>query len=213
MKIVTLLGDFYHNHDMMLESLKKALIQKYISAEIIDIKTNDWEKYLNKDTDILVIGTENRINPQDEIINYWMTEEIENKLVDYVKNGGKIFVWHSALASYNENGPYCSMLRGYFKYHPSENKNVYYYFDNSKNTIFTKNEFEFIDEHYFVYCDTENTNVFLLSKSEDGDSIAGWYHNFGKGKVCCLTPAHRIEGLYNEQLINLISEIIEWLQK
>ncbi|MGJ7044838.1 hypothetical protein [Thermoanaerobacterium thermosulfurigenes] len=33
-----------------------------------------------------------------------MTEEIEKKIVNYVKDGGSLFAWHSGLSSYSEDG-------------------------------------------------------------------------------------------------------------
>ncbi|KRE46591.1 hypothetical protein ASG81_11075 [Paenibacillus sp. Soil522] len=71
--------------------------------------------------------------------------------------------------------------------------------------------FEFVDEHYFVHCDEENTEVFLRSASTDGESIAGWRHRFAAGRVSCLTPAHREEGLLHSDFSGWLKREIEWL--
>jgi len=63
--------------------------------------------------------------------------------------------------------------------------------------------FEAADEHYFCYVDTENTQPFLVSRSEHGTEIGGWAHEFGKGRVCCLTPGHTVE------MINKMKPLIE----
>jgi len=196
-KVLTLLGDFYHDHDKFLEVVKYALKDKEI--ELLDSSIDNFHEYLVKKPDLLILGRENKINPQEDNVLVWMSEDIEKDLVEYVKNGGKLIVWHSGLASYNVDGPYVSLIRGYFKHHP-EPKLVTYYGNNI--------EFSFIDEHYFVHCDEKNTNVFLRSRSEYGDSIAGWTHNFGKGRVICLTPAHDI-GLKDKKFRDYFKSLIE----
>lgn len=195
----------------MLSSLKesiKAILSEY---EITDIDTDQFLSIIEQSPDIIVIGRENRTNPQEKDTKYWMTKEIERKLTEYVKKGGKLFAWHSGLASYPEDGEYCSMLRGYFKYHPEKNKRVRYYSVEVEFLKGKKFDFEILDEHYFVHCDTQNTNVFLYSESEDGKSIAGWMHNFGDGKILALTPAHRKEGLESPEMRALLKEILKGL--
>lgn len=210
-KIVTLLGDFYHSHDNMLSALEDSLKNALSEYEIIDIDTNQFLLNIGKKPDAVVIGKDNKINPQDQNIRYWMTEEMEKEIVEYVKKGGRLFVWHAGLASYPKNGLYCSMIKGYFEHHPSQNKPVRYYSAKSKILKGKEFDFEIVDEHYFVYCDTQNTEVFLYSESEDGKSIAGWCHQFGDGKVLALTPAHREEGLKNQDMKMLLSEVLKIL--
>jgi type 1 glutamine amidotransferase len=209
-EIVTLLGDFYHSHNLMLKALDDALKETSIDYRIVDIEAGQLISRLQLNPDILVIGKENRINPQDQNVKCWMTDEIEEKIVNYVECGGRLFVWHSGLASYPADDEYCKMVRGYFKYHPEKNKMVRY-FSPEKSILSRRFDFEIMDEHYFVYCDTENTNIFLFSESEDGSSIAGWTHNFGNGKILALTPAHREEGLNHQEMKALLVESIRYL--
>lgn len=70
--------------------------------------------------------------------------------------------------------------------------------------------FEFRDEHYFVSVRSEETRIFLRSKSNDGESIAGWCHQFGQGRVCCITPAHSNEALRHEQMQRLLARSLAW---
>jgi hypothetical protein len=97
------------------------------------------------------------------------------------------------------------MLRGSFDYHPPGLQEVTY---RQNGTTFT-----LLDEHYFVHCDAVNTEVYLWSTGESGNSIAGWKHSFGKGKVCCFTPAHTKQGMLNENISCLLAENINWIKK
>ena len=74
-----------------------------------------------------------------------------------------------------------------------------------------ENTFSLSDEQYFVQCDEANTEVDLWSTGVDGDSIAGWKHSFGKGKVCCFTPAYTKDGMLNENVSRLLAERLNWL--
>lgn len=203
--ILTLLGDYYHSHDDFLNTLKEVL-KFYNDIEIIDLNPEEFLNHLNKKPSLVIIARENRINPEDKEIKTWMSREIEERIIKYVEDGGILFSWHSGLANYSPDGLYIKLLKGYFKYHPEKQKEVRYY---SKDLFLgEKIDFKIVDEHYFVECDEKNTKVFLISESLDGKSIAGWTHDFGKGKIFCLTPAHK-EGLKDKNFLDLLKIILE----
>lgn len=104
-------------------------------------------------------------------------------------------------------------MRGYFKFHPEKHKPVRYH--SFQKVVLGSKGFDFtiVDEHYFVFCNKENTNIYLYSESEDGSSIAGWWHNFGKGKVVTLTPAHREDGLLDNNFQELLKAVLTFLFK
>lgn len=204
-KVLAIVGDYYHPEEKIKKTLDFVLEDIY---KINYASINTFSTLIRENPYLVIIGRENKLNPQDENSLTWMDEKIENLLVDYVSNGGKLLVLHSGLASYDVEGKYVKELtKGYFKYH-SERKMVKYYgrYPNEEKEI----SFEIFDEHYFVEVDRENTNIFLYSASLDGESIAGWYHNYGKGKILCLTPAHN-EALYDEKLRYLLRDLILWM--
>jgi type 1 glutamine amidotransferase len=199
-KAFSLVGDFYHNHDLMFETLNEVLSS--INIELIDVDIKNFLTSIKERPYILVIGRENRINPEEKDIKVWMGSDIEEEIVRYVENGGRLFVWHSGLSSYPKDGNFVKLIKGYFIYHPEKNKIVRYFSSDGSY------DFKILDEHYFVYCDVKNTDVFLYSESEDGNSFAGWRHSYGKGEVICLTPAHREEGLKDINLRRLMREVL-----
>lgn len=203
-RVVALIGDYYHPEEAIRESLQRALdmLQPEAGVSITFITYNELLEELQTKPDAVVICKENRLDPTVDDVKLWMTDEIADAIVQYVDNGGGWLAWHSGLASYPVEGPYAEMVRGYFKFHPKDHQRVQY-----KNN---QEVFEFVDEHYFVYCDESNTDVFLRSESIDGASIAGWRHAFGKGKVCCLTPAHNKEGLLDEGFLRILGQSTLW---
>ncbi len=204
-KILSILGDYYHNHDIFLETLEEVL-KSFSDMEIIDSNSEEFLNHIKEKPSLVIIAKENRLNPEDKDIKTWMDGNIEEEIVRYVEEGGILFSWHSGLASYFPNGPYIKLLRGYFKYHPEKQKEVRYYSPN----LFLDEEIDFkiVDEQYFVECDEKNTKIFLISESIDGKSIAGWTHNFGRGKVICLTPAHK-EGLVDKNFRNFLQKLFK----
>lgn len=212
-KILALVGDFYHSRDNLLMALKEAASTAFDSFEIKEACIENFEELLMDGPDAVVISAENRINPQDEAIKYWMTEEIEKKIREYVEDGGRLFVWHSGLASYPEEGEFCQLVRGYFKFHPDKHKPVRYHTSGKAVLDSTAYDFQILDEHYFVFCDKDNTNIYLYSESEDGNSIAGWWHTVKSGKVVALTPAHSEDGLLDKNFQQLLSSVLIFLFK
>lgn len=211
-KVVAIVGDFYHDVELAKESLLEAL-SPFIEDKKIELKfslVTDIAEELKVQPDMVVLFAEDRIDPQVDPDLKWMTKEVSDHIVQYVENGGAWFGWHSGLASYDVASSYVGMLHGYFISHPDQNKPVRYTYVGE--TVFGEavTPFEFLDEHYMVYCDEPNTNVFLRSSSEDGESIAGWHHAFGKGQVCCLTPAHRREGLMDPTFNRLLRNSLSW---
>ncbi len=213
-KILSILGDYYHDHDIAVEALKKAVDMLNKSGphtfELIDSDVDGLEEAISQKFDLVILGKENRINPTDEVVNNWMTNDIEKKIVDYVKNGGSWMSWHSGLVFYDETGEYTQMVGGYFLSHPIEHKIVRYLPKQNSSGIILNESFEAIDEHYFVKYNLDSSLVFLDSESPYGKSEAGWARGFGAGRVCALTPTHREEGLTNKVMLETLSDCIAW---
>lgn len=213
-KILCILGDYYHDHDIAYEALKKAVDMLNKSGphtiELIDSDVDGLEETLSRDFDLVILGKENRVNPADEVVNNWMTYDIENKIVDYVNNGGSWLAWHAGLALYNKTGEYTKMLGGYFLSHPSQHEIVRYIPKENSSGIRLKESFESIDEHYFVKYNLDGSLVFLDSESPYGNVEAGWAREFGAGRVCCLAPTHREEGLTNKLMLETLAACISW---
>jgi len=213
-KVFAFLGDFYHQRAPMEKAVQKAisdlenasLVSQLATAENINLA-------LDADPAMIILGAENRINPQDEVIEFWLTNELDDKLETYVASGGNLVVLHSALASYPADSKYRKMIKGEFISHPPEHVKVRYY-TSAEEGILSGDagyDYEVIDEFYVVDVDTEETNVFLYSECEVyGEGLGGWYHDYGKGKVVCVVPTHNVEGFEHEETLRLYRDAIEW---
>lgn len=211
-RITAIVGDFYHDEALARESLEKAFGAAASSGEwTLDFTGTDRIlQVLEEDPAVIVLFKENRLNPQDEQVDLWMDGAVSAAIERYVQGGGAWLAWHAGLASYAEDSEYIRMLKGYFISHPPQNKEVRYIPVNTADTGWSAEGFQFLDEHYFVSCAEESTGVFLRSESEDGSSIGGWRHLHGEGKVCCLAPAHRREGLLAAPFLELLGNCLKW---
>lgn len=211
MKIIAaLVGDYYHQDELARASLQEALAEPIASGALQLLLVSDTEhliSVLGDKPDAVILFAENRVAPEAQPDLHWMTPEIEARIEHYVEEGGSWLAWHSGLASYPADGRYTGILRGYFLSHPKQHERVTYLAENGQLAA----KFDFVDEHYFVHCEEENTEVFLRSSSVDGSSIAGWRHPYGEGKISCLTPAHREEGLLHPDFLSLLKAEVEWL--
>lgn len=206
-KIVAIVGDYYHRPEWAKLSLESALAPLLLEqrVELLYTEEEELSKALEENPALIVLFKEDRVNPEDEQVTDWMDSDMSKQIAHYVSNGGSWLAWHSGLASYPVNGEYVGMLQGYFESHPEQHKIVRYLSAGRERQFFA-----FEDEHYFVFCNETETEVFLRSESEDGSSIAGWKHTYGSGKVCCLTPAHKLEGLGDPGFVKLLRESLVW---
>jgi len=204
--VFALVGDYYHKAEWAEGALRHAL-KGIEEVELRFVEVEALEDALQGDVpvqpDMVVLFREDRVDPQSEEPRRWMHDGLQRQASDYVEAGGSWLAWHSGLASYVPEGAYVRMLRGYFLSHPAAHQPVRY-----EPTTPGEQSYELLDEHYFVYCDEANTNVFLRSSSVDGDSVAGWSHRFGRGYVACYTPAHNEAALASEDVAGALRGLL-----
>ena len=208
MTIYSFLGDFYHEHDHSYPSVKKAVEAN--NAALADCKLAEISAVIDQNPAAIILGCENRINPEDDIVNFWLTSALDEKITAYVRNGGLLVVLHAALASYPEDSKYVDMVKGYFISHPEEHCKVRYMgkLPLASSAAF---DYEIMDEFYIVHVNENETNIYMRTESaEHGKGIGGWYHSYGAGKVIVIIPTHRQDGYEHPETIRLISEGLAW---
>ncbi|MBD8068647.1 ThuA domain-containing protein [Bacillus sp. PS06] len=212
-RVLAILGDYYHEEVSRVEALNAVVKRGIEEGNPVEVEYITYEELMVKlkdRPDAVILSKANQLNPVESPTSYWMDLKIEKEVCEYVNNGGGWFVWHSGLSSYEMVGNYYSMVRGKFDYHPSEQQVVSYFPVENTNTITDIQPFEMKDEHYFVTCDEQHTNVFLRAISQDGSSIAGWSHEYGKGRVICITPGHSKVAMMDEAVTELLYNSLKW---
>ncbi len=193
MRIFLCLGDRYHREEVFENVFEKACAEIFERFEVL--RSFDFVPALKDKPDLVVIGRSNL----NEDNSRWLNELEVQVLTGYVKDGGKLFVWHAGLAGYPPD--YTELVGGRFIFHPQRALVKYFSADGSS--------FEIVDEHYFVEL-RGNVEIFLWSESNYGRSTAGWKKRLERGKILALTPAHDEEGLNDERFRSLLVKSLRW---
>ena len=80
-------------------------------------------------------------------------------------------------------------------------------------------DFTVTDEQHYMDYDKDRKDIFLESVNEDGltyqnygaTAPAGWAYDYGKGRVCYLSPGHLLTVLWNPEYIKLQQNAVRWL--
>lgn len=91
---------------------------------------------------------------------------------------------------------------------------------NSDHPI-TKGVRDFVvtDEQHYMDYDKDPKNIFLETVNEEGldyrqkgpTAPGGWAYDYGKGRVCYLSPGHLLTVLWNPEYIKLQQNAVRWL--
>jgi|HigsolmetaAR203D_1030402.scaffolds.fasta_scaffold02178_2 hypothetical protein len=203
-KVIALVGDYWHAGDMIREALEQAA-EAAGGIALSFAEHGELAARLAERPDAAVLFKQNPLNAPDEPFDPWMLPEAEAAIINYVQSGGRWLAWHTGMAGYDKDGAYTEMLRGRFLHHPPM-QDVTYIRASDGAEVMT-----LFDEHYFVEVDEARTNVFLRSRSADGESLAGWEHDYGRGRVCCLAPAHAREALLDPKFQAFLAERLRLL--
>lgn len=206
-RVMALTGDYWHNPEMINQSLKQAISLIEEPIELSFITVNQFDEMLKNPPDLFILYKENRIDPLSEEPKVWMTKEREQRLVSFVSNGGSLLAWHTGMAEYSQHTSFVNMLKGEFDFHPKINSVSYF---NKGDRQKTELAFTALDEHYFLKNMKKGTDIYLTSTSDEGDSLAGWRHAYDNGFVNCFTPGHTEDVLFNPSFLNLLSDQIKW---
>ena len=207
-KVLALVGDYYHPSDYLKQALKMIIKKNYQLDLYSSHQEIDWDRLM--EYDVLILATWGKINdPDDEA--YWLDEYHEQKIDQFLAEGGKLFLVHSGTASYPEDGLFRKIAGGYFIEHPEDHPEMT--MKAAADNFLTKGikDFQIKDEQYFMDVDQKEVEIFLKAESDQfGESIAGWSKDYKQGKVIVLTPGHTLEVFEEAMMQKLINNILEY---
>jgi len=87
----------------------------------------------------------------------------------------------------------------------------------------TKGVRDFIvtDEQHYMEYDKDRKHIFLETVNEEGldyrkmgpTAPGGWSYDYGKGRICYLSPGHLLTVLWNPEYIKLQQNAVRWLMR
>ena len=155
----------------------------------------------------------------DETHEMWMTQEQGRVIKEFVLKGGGALFFHNSSYISRDNQDFRDVEGAYFTGHtplrPFKLK-----ITNSNHPITSGvNDFVITEEQHFLIYDKDPKDVFMISVNEEGLTFkdqgstceAGWAYDYGKGRVCFMTPGHMIPSFWNPEYEKLQQNSIKWL--
>lgn len=187
MKALVICDDFYHHGDVV-EAGMKPLQSEEISLtfrwDTTDFSAEDLQGYA-----VICLCKANRVSA--EKAGLWLTEEVQNGLIDFVRSGGGLLALHAGTTAGKNAHSFRRLVGCVFDHHPEACTVEYVVTKETPITAGTGN-FSGRDEHYFLTMDTDNAEIFLESRSHAGSQPAGYLLRKGQGRICVMTPGHNL---------------------
>jgi type 1 glutamine amidotransferase len=142
----------------------------------------------------------------------WMTPEQERAVVEFVEAGGGFLNLHNAMGLYPPRGPYLDLVGGRFTGHgPLERFRVEVVDPDHPITRGVGPYFVADEQHTPIY-DEKRVHLLLLSRSDDGRTVAAaaWVREPGRGRVCHLANGHTREALLHPMYQQLLRNAVRW---
>ncbi|MBM3211403.1 hypothetical protein FJZ33_04220, partial [Candidatus Poribacteria bacterium] len=209
-----LIGDHYHPPAYIPPSLDMVFHRIGMPARYTYNVTQLNAKNL-KGVRLLVILRDgmNWPDPKGKQI-FWMTEEQEKAVEEFVRNGGGFLALHNATALKrldDERSIYRDVLGSSYNGHGPGNEEFSVKVINHNHPI-TKgvNGYPAIDERHTPIIHADDANILLEAVSGDKTSVNGYVRPYGKGRVCYLANGHNLEMLQNPEMQKLMTNAALW---
>ena len=213
-RALVLIGDHYHPPAYIPPSLEPVFQKIGMPAQFIYDVTKLNARNL-KGIRLLVILRDGMNWPEPDGKNvFWMTEEQEKAIAEFVSNGGGFLSLHNSTALRRlDDKPslYRDVLGSSYNGHgPGDEK-----FDvrvvNSDHPI-TRGvkAYVAIDERHTPIIHADDITLLMEAVSGDKTSVNGYVRTYGKGRVCHLANGHNLEVLTNPEMQKLMTNAALW---
>src|SRR5207247_4417054 len=80
-------------------------------------------------------------------------------------------------------------------------------------------DFTVTDEQHYIDYDKDRKDIFLETVNEErltfqkqrATAPGGWAYDYGKGRICYLSPGHLLTVLWNPEYVKLQHNAVRWL--
>jgi hypothetical protein len=150
---------------------------------------------------------------------FWMKPEQGKAVRQFVENGGSALMLHNVTHVGVTDPDFRHVLGAAYTGHPPI-RTFKVKVKNPDHPI-TKGVRDFVvtDEQHYMDYDKDPKFVFLETVNEEGltyrnygaTAPGGWSFDYGKGRVCYLSPGHLLMVLWNPEYIKLQQNAVRWL--
>ena len=204
MRVLVICDDFWHPATTVKQGLS-VFKQDDIEFDWIE-DAADWSPEKMATYPVVLFVKLDNVKQTDK--NRWVTEEVQQAFVNYVRAGNGLFAVHSGTV-YKDHPVMRALLGGAFINHPPqcpvtiEAKAGHPLAADTQTCTLT-------DEHYQMELDDTDADVYMTTTSEHGTMPGAWTRTEGEGRVCVLTPGHTVEVWQHPTFQALLNNGIRW---
>jgi type 1 glutamine amidotransferase len=155
----------------------------------------------------------------DAKMQYWMTAEQGRAVRQFVERGGSALLLHNVTYIATKNDDFRDVLGAATEGHPPIRRFRVKVVNKDHPITRGVNDFLVTDEQHYMKYEKDPKHLLLESVNEDGLTYqklgsrapAGWAYDYGKGRVCYLSPGHLLTALWNPEYIKLQQNAVRWL--
>jgi hypothetical protein len=150
---------------------------------------------------------------------FWMKPEQGKAVRRFVENGGAALFLHNVTHVGLTDPDFRHVLGAAYAGHPPIR--TFRVKVKNPNHPITKgvHDFTVTDEQHYMEYDKDRKDIFLESVNEEGLTFeklgatapAGWSYDYGKGRICYLSPGHLLNVLWNPEYVKLQHNAVKWL--
>ena len=152
---------------------------------------------------------------------FWMKPEQGKAVRQFVEAGGAALFLHNTTHVGLTDPDFRHVLGAAYAGHPPI-RTFKVKVTNSDHPI-TQGVRDFVvtdEQHYMTY-DKDPKFLFLQTVNEDGltyqtfgaTAPGGWSYDYGKGRVCYMSPGHMLSDLWNPEYVKLQQNAIRWVMR
>ncbi len=159
------------------------------------------------------------VPPTEAKPRFWMKPAQGKAVRRFVENGGAALFLHNVTHIGLTDPDFRDVLGAAYTGHPPI-RTFKVRVTNPGHPI-AKGVRDFIvtDEQHYMEYDKDRKYIFLESVNEEGltyrsygsTAPAGWAFDYGKGRVCYLSPGHLLTVLWNPEFVKLQQNAVRWL--
>ena len=152
---------------------------------------------------------------------FWMKPAQGKAVREFVSQGGVALFLHNVTHVGLTDPDFRHVLGAAYTGHPPIR--TFKVKVTNPNHPITKGIEDFIvtDEQHYMDYDKDPKNIFLETVNEQGLDFAkkgprapgGWAYDYGKGRICYLSPGHLLHVLWNPMNVKLQQNAVRWLLK
>jgi Trehalose utilisation len=150
---------------------------------------------------------------------FWMKPDQGKAVRAFVENGGSALFLHNVTHVGLTDPDFRHVLGAAYAGHPPIR--TFKVRLKTSNHPITKGVRDFIvtDEQHYMEYDKDPKQIFLETVNEEGldynkmgaTAPGGWSYDYGRGRVCYLSPGHMLAVLWNPEYIKLQQNAVRWL--